>query len=894
MKKSKVGCAPKRDKPKVPYLLHHNDIIRLYSPRSTNNYCLDACGYHTAKHRDKKFTMAPANVRQKLKIPLKTKLDPASNEAHKIFDFYNVSYRCWWGLSNPNREKGDSIDKTFKLYHKYGEMNNETIDIIIMYEHAYLIKDKNIYSTLCDKCGHYKKTGLDKHECKNHRVSYHQTVIKDRDILRTVKLKLDTEENWVFFDLESFPCGKGQTHCVYAVGWYDYQPKQYDVSYGKNSIETFMKYVLKNDNKTYIAYNGCKFDFYFLQKELLKAGITPEFLLSNGRILSMKWGDNNQVWDLYNFMIGFSLKNACKAFDTEIQKQNFDHEKMKTWKDVSKYKEIILDYLKHDVMSLVELTEKYVHGAEQLFSASPTKYLTLSNYNECAWKAIIPNGLIIEVPPMDKQNFIGLSVFGGRTYPSQKTFKSKFCDKINELWEPIQNELDEAEFKYKDVLDDDELKDICNKIKRKHSNAPKLKEMYWELKKSTDYIYNGDINSQYPACMAGVDLIDVRYPTGYSEWITDSKKCATIFKKDKQLGIYTIKFICPKNLKHAILPRKKKGGGVEWSLTDGQGVYNTIDIQHAIKFGYKIEFLDKALVWETVSDTIFTEHINKLYEQKVKAKKEGNTVKYNISKSSANSLFGKCLQRPICSEEKICKNVVQCEKFLQTHILTDWEVVDKSDSEIDYIILSGERTSEKKISKKPRQLGSFILGYSRRLWLLFLEAIDPTNTKHITTYQDTDSLHISGKYYDILVNKGLIDDKKLGYLSNDCDNDGLIYREINLAPKCYNYLALTKDGAVLDTMKSKGIKKTKLEKEWFDAGVNRDSEKWKQIVEKKDNLVNWSGMKKINKRLTKAEREAGVEHWSVIKKSYDRTFYANEWKGMDLSNNIWYPFGYES
>lgn len=65
-------------------------------------------------------------------------------------------------------------------------------------------------------------------------------------------------------------------------------------------------------------------------------------------------------------------------------------------------------------------------------------------------------------------HFIGLSIYVGRTYPSQKRFKSQLFDKI------IQNK----------------------------DNPTKLKPLYKELYQSCDYIFDGDIDSQYPAMVA--------------------------------------------------------------------------------------------------------------------------------------------------------------------------------------------------------------------------------------------------------------------------------------------------------------------------------------------------------------------------------------------------------
>ena len=867
---NRVGCSS-RAKDKFIFHLSQNELLRLYSPKTSLNRCFDMCLIKAIQFNSSKTLQfrTALQIRQKLKIKCNTTIDPKGNNAHAIADLLNVSYRAWTGIVKPDRADGAPINQSFKLYAKYGKIDENTIDILLLAGHAYLINDKTIYNIKCTKCGDTRKFGIESnHTCNPTRISYYQKQICNNDNILTIKsLKKDKQRKWVFFDLETLPCGKGAVHNVYAVGWYDYQAQKYHVSYGKQSMITFIKWVLKNPGNTYIAYNGAKFDFYFLQNQLLKEKITTNYLNSGGRLLSLKWGgtttkngytaNSSSVWDLYQFMPGFSLKSACKAYKTDFQKLDFDHKKMKNWKSVQKYKNEVLHYLQHDVMSLKELTQTFVNTTEQLFDASPTKYLTLSSYAENVWKSNLTNDEIIETPDLQKQQFISRSIYGGRTYPSQKRYQSKY-------FKIIQN----------------------NK-----SNSRKLKQIYNLMLKSGHYIFNGDINSQYPSCMAGCDLMPTLYPTGVSKWIkNDPNKCKSIFNDNKQLGIFEIKFKCTnKSIKHPILPRKKiitqKSGkqvfaGVEWSLTDGSGVYNTADIQNAVKHGYQIQFTGTALVYPNVSDNIFKTYVDTVYALKVDATKEENEVKRQICKTLLNSLYGKMLERPISKNEKICKNIDDVEIFASEHVITNWEIVHKNDYRIEYVILVGEKINPTKITKKPRQLGSFVLAYSRRLWMLFLESIDPTLSSNITTYQDTDSLHIMGHHFDLLNDKNMIDDNKLGYLSNDCKNDALIFYEINLAPKCYAYLCLDKNGEIKTVMKSKGIIKDMLQQEWFENETKME--------------VKWTGLKKIHRNITKKDRANGITHFSIKNQDYSRTFYKNEWKGMTYLNNLFLPFGYQS
>ena len=890
-----VGCSTKLKK-KYVFNLSHNELIHLYCPKSSKNKCFGTCLIKGIDIYSKKRAF---DVRRKCNIKTDIKIDPKTSMAHQIADHLKVGYIVYHGIAKTDRMIGDSIEDSFKVYCKYGIDKYKTIiSLIKIAGHCYLINDKTIYKRKCNKCGIDRKTGIrSDHKCSATKISYFQSKICKNPIMKCSKLRIEKEKNWVIFDLETLPCGPGETHMVYAVGWYDYRNDDYQYRYGKNAFNEFMQWTEQHSKgKTYMAYNGYRFDFYFIQNYIINSGNTPSFILNGGRLLSLNWGgetikdgdkitikNQNNVWDLCNFLVGFSLKNACKAFDTKCQKKEFDHARMHDWSCVynEKNKKDCLHYLKYDVMSLVELTEKFVEANEEEFFASPTKYLTVPSFAENVWKSGLSD--VIEIPDMEKQDFIRRSTYGGRTYPCRKRFRSKM---------------------YKTIM--------SNK-----SNTRKLTNIYKLLLESGDYIFNGDINSQYPACMAGCDLMPTLFPTGYSEWITDPKQAENIFYDNKQLGVYEIEFSCPnKQLRHAILPRKKihiqKSGkqvftGVEWSITDGKGTYNTVDIQNAIKHGYKIKFVGRALVWEGVSNTIFKSYVDSVYAKKVQATIDNNKVKRQVAKLMMNSLYGKTLQNPIKKHEAICKTSDEIESFLSQHKLTDWQIAENSDGDVDYVLFTGEKINEDRIAKKPTQLGTFVLSYSRRLWLMFLEAIDPTVQAEITTYLDTDSLHISGKHFNKLKNAGMIHDEKLGFLSNDCKDNALIINEINLSPKCYMYEALTENGEIKTTMKSKGIMKSKTEiVEHIDVEMTENGEfktsYWKSIeipILKKEwyeldqpQPANWTGMKKINKRVTSSDKLAGVQHFSIKKQSYNRTFNKSEWKGMKQDDGYFYPFGY--
>ena len=121
-------------------------------------------------------------------------------------------------------------------------------------------------------------------------------------------LKTDYNEDLLYFDFETVQIN--HYFEVYAVGCIN--NGQYIEFYGENSLSDFVTYLIKNvKNKKLVAYNGGRFDFIILFKELLKREeIEIKNYLKNGsRLLSYEF-NGNTIMDLYNFTMS-SLKDAC-------------------------------------------------------------------------------------------------------------------------------------------------------------------------------------------------------------------------------------------------------------------------------------------------------------------------------------------------------------------------------------------------------------------------------------------------------------------------------------------------------------------------------------------------------------------------------------------------------
>jgi hypothetical protein len=417
----------------------------------------------------------------------------------------------------------------------------------------------------------------------------------------------------------------------------------------EKTVDDFLKF----DGKIVTAYNGSGFDFYFLMNKLIARGATiSSMIMSGGKLMKFKWTyeeRTNEVWDLYLFL-SCSLKKACESFKTNTQKGELDHKLFQTWKDTEIHRAKVSEYLKADVLGLQEVFEKFNSVIYDEYGINATNYITISHMSYDIWSSQLKHK--VEIPnDIEKYRYIRKTIYGGRTYPLQKEFVSE-----------------------------NHMEIIAGEMTHK------------ELMEKGDYIFNADATSLYPASMAGTELMEVKYPTGVSRWSEDGG-----FEfENKKMGFYDISFIPPKDIRTPILPRKLKNGGIEWSLFDGEGIYNSVDIQNAIDSGYQISFQGKCLVYDTEAD-VFSTFINSVFKKKEEADRQKNGVQKAIWKLMLNALYGKTLQRAIFGTTIVINNIKEFYKFSIDFDITDFQILDN-----DKVLLTGEskeEVEEKKITK---------------------------------------------------------------------------------------------------------------------------------------------------------------------------------------------------
>ena len=113
-----------------------------------------------------------------------------------------------------------------------------------------------------------------------------------------------------------------------------------------------------NKGKILCAYNGCRFDFILLLKQLLLQNENLEInglIESNGRIMQYLFNEC-RMFDLCNFTLS-KLTDACKDYKISEDKckSDFKHDKIKSWDDVEFYRNEIIPYLELDLISMKEI-----------------------------------------------------------------------------------------------------------------------------------------------------------------------------------------------------------------------------------------------------------------------------------------------------------------------------------------------------------------------------------------------------------------------------------------------------------------------------------------------------------------------------------------------------------
>ncbi len=310
-------------------------------------------------------------------------------------------------------------------------------------------------------------------------------------------------------------------------------------------------------------------------------------------------------------------------------------------------------------------------------------------------------------------------------------------------------------------------------------------------------------------------------------------------------------------------------------------MYNSVDIDNALRCGYKVEIIE-GYYWEKTAK-LFHSYIKFLYDFKKKAKK--GTAQYTLAKLMMNGLYGKTIQRPILDENVIIRLHAE---FIKYHIKYGGITMKPLSDGSYFVTYQDEDKLASKITK-PVYLGSFILGYSRNIMLSYLQRTNPyfnspnleKQLENSPFYTDTDSIQIHQRNL-----KGIRLDKDIGGISDDLGQNCKILYGGWIAPKLYFLEYAEKIGDVVEIhyhLRGKGIPKSQLTVDMFEQMMKGKSIKIEMSRDFKRLHVN------------KNSSQKDYENFSILKlDSLIKEINTNPWRGRHFYQKGSVSFGHFS
>jgi hypothetical protein len=741
--------------------------------------------------------------------PTKLKCNEIRKEFH-IPDNECISIQDAYKIAKKYTDKSVSVI-TNDLDILYGD-DNADIKIFCMNNH-YMTLEATVKN--CKDCG---KMYIQQHKCNKKRCSYYNQKVLKR-LIEPVEIndKGLLDDTILHYDIETHRKNELNEHTPYIVGYAYYTPDYeliYNTFQGDNCMKEFYEFlgnVELNHIKYINAFNGSNFDHYYLFREKVfhdskKVG---KFILNNGGILSATIKGKKLI-DLGRHLTG-SLADNLEGNNCSVAKGCIDHNISTRWEETNdERKNKVLEYLKCDVIGLQELYEKVNSPIYDKYSVNLCEFMTTSSCAFKIWRDVFLKDEV-HLPNAYVETCFRQSVYGGRCYKNKNRFLSKQYRKYK-----------------KGLISYDEI---------------------------VDYIFDADVVSLYPTAMLK------EFPIG-------KEKITTNYKKGK-MGIYYIKYKANKKLLTPILPRKEDKKLI-WDLNDGEGWYNSVDIENALAKGYEID-VEKGYFWEETAP-VFKEYIEEFYKMKKNATK--GTPAYTTAKLYLNALYGKMIQKPIFQKDEIIKTSEDFWRILNKNIITS--MVEVNDVWLVQYVAK-EEFKNPSGADKPTQFGSFILSYSRQIMIEHYDKCGNTMDR-LPYYFDTDSLNIHSSCLDKIKI-----DKSLGGIDDDVG--GKVIKAIYISPKMYAFQVAKKEGGIKYHFRGKGVSNDKLcwgDFELMDRGASKRYFRDFQIKK--------IGMKKT----TNLKGYNYFSHKHIESKDTGKYINKTIWAGrkfIDDNNSV--PYGYE-
>jgi hypothetical protein len=605
-------------------------------------------------------------------------------------------------------------------------------------------------------------------------------VIKDKSHKENLNLS-----RVIHYDLETFPDAVTRISQVYALGVKCLDDEQ--IVYGDGAdphkcMDWFLQHLSDKQGRVVSAYNGAGFDHMFLYKHMNRRDSgywVRNTVISGGLMLNFEFAHKslvseedmkvlntpkakgrraskaaieiasrfNRVFDINRFIVG-SLDSACTNYKVVNAKRSFDHNKIKCWADAAEHRGEVEPYLLYDCKALAELFGIFQNVIFEHTRMHITDFYTLPSLSYAYWLTLLEPGNVPSVPSAECYALARRAIKGGRVYPGRKHWRSSEFDMVK---------------------------------------AMTVEQRIAAYSGISDYIFNADVCSLYPAAMMNEMPLD---------------ECPTEVEMPGFMGMYECNVTCPQNLWLPVLGNSKyKNGkkvGLAWNLQPKEDeVYTNIEIEDARRFGYVVT-VKRGIYWKR-SSPYLRAYVEKIAALKAQATVEDNTAARSSFKLMLNSLFGKMSQRAIVERKQMCYDVTEVIEFLEKYTMTNYINMEGK------IFVIGTLTSESDIAAavtKPSHVGAFVLAYSKRIMLNLFEKIDPTLTTPIFNYTDTDSMHIHASHLDKLAD---VLGEEIGELNDDIKGGGKILEEYLMGPKSYMYIYVNPRGEIKTVMKNKGI-----------------------------------------------------------------------------------------
>lgn len=643
------------------------------------------------------------------------------------------------------------------------------------YGHFYLITNDDILDfKSCRSCYEWFNTSLQGAAnhiakctkctgCGNKMTSSHQCRAPRNKKFKVPKKPKDAPQSYdaetvLMYDLETFSPPGWENQIVYSVSMIpvssmanyeqeDVTPVHCSFFIGVRAMEDFIDSLFaKYKRASLYAYNGSRFDSYFVFKQAIKKKYQIEMMKNDasGKIMKIVLKDPKTkktltFYDLCLYTL-CSLKQACKDFlvPPKYVKKDFDFSKIKTWEDVKTHETEIYIYNSFDVISMGIVYLKFATRIFGLYGINIPDTLSLSHL---AYQIYIKNFCnpetlqLMKLPERKEYDFLKQGTYGGRTFPGINEYESEFSK--------------QDAYKYWDQLDEEIKKEIFNKWLPCSSNLKYF-----------------DVVSLYPSVCH-----KYAFPFGRYEWLPEKsfavemyhlnspKKWKTpIYNSMIKRSFYEVDVTCPKDILIPFVLEKDDKGGLVSSLRDKvKQVYDGFTLKEAVKLGYRVTKIYNILRFSKLEKILFG-FMDDLYKKKAASPKA--SVDYQINKYLMNGFTGKFSQHIIEEmlkfyyDDGFLSNAGN-EKLAE---LLKMEIFE-TDGTVDAFMAKYKKTDAK--PTKNTQLGVCILSLARVVMSKIARKLnaykDPDNA---IFYQDTDSYII--KQYTLDLVDPLVKNKMIG------------------------------------------------------------------------------------------------------------------------------------